>query len=152
MEIISSVLSVVSSLALSLSLGTQLGSTSSKEGSGFKQQAIYAAALKCKAGFKKGKTPVLLVPGAKLACVDAMLVSGGKRILTKGTCGTCHAQSGIAPYSLTNSKLYAQLYNLKPASLKSAFNAHAAEMAGSTVKSAQLKSISAFLQTLAPPF
>ena len=110
----------------------------------------YAAVAPCKTGFKRGKTPVSLVEGAKPGCYKISLAATGKKLLlgTNNTCFACHSAAGISPTSTTNGKLRDQGYTLQPASILSAFNAHQSEMSGASLTLAQAKAISSYLQSI----
>lgn len=111
----------------------------------------YAALPACKTGFKRGKTPVSLVAGAKAGCYNVATAAKGKKLLTKdtlNTCVTCHSSLGVSPVSQMNSNMRNQGYTLSAANITAAFNAHAAEMNGALMTSAQAKWISHYLQSI----
>ena len=115
------------------------------------ESELLATKPKCKTGTKAGKTPISLVVGAKVSCYNVASAAVGKKLLTKDfskSCSTCHSGFGIAPSTQMNTKLRAQGYTLKPASIIAAFNAHASEMAGSVITAKDAKAISNYLQSI----
>ena len=105
--------------------------------------------LKCKAGFKIGKTPISLLPTGKVSCVNTKSSNAGKKLLTtsSSTCGACHSASGITPPTQMLENLSAQGYTLAPASLLTAFAAHQSEMGSVSLTNKDAKLVSAYLQT-----
>ena len=111
------------------------------------------AAVPCKVGFKRGKTPVSLVTGAKPGCVSTKASTAGKKLLTQmgNVCYACHSSMGISPAASMLTKLKNQSFTLKPADITAAFNLHVSEMAGASMTSKQAKEVGAYLQTLKMP-
>lgn len=111
-----------------------------------------AAKPTCVAGVTKaGKTPISLVPGAKVSCYNIRKAAKGAKLMKtdqNNTCYVCHAAGGVAPFTSTNSNLRTQGYTLKPSSIMEAFNAHVDEMAGATLTNAQAGLLSAYLQSI----
>jgi len=107
----------------------------------------------CKTGFKPGKTPISLAPGAKVSCVNVKSAALGKQLLTgtSNICFTCHSTSGPYPVTQMLLNLKNQGYNLKPAQIFVAFNEHSALMSGATITSKDSKNIASYLQTLKIP-
>lgn len=114
------------------------------------QVSFAATLLKCKAGYKPGKTAISLVAGDKVACVDPKSAALGKKLLTSvgNSCFACHAVGGMSPATHMSANLQAQGFTLKPVSILSAFQQHSAVMAGLTLTAKDAKNISQYLQTL----
>lgn len=113
--------------------------------------SIYLAAVKCKAGLKPAKTPISLVPGAKVGCIDPKKAALGKKLLTSDytqSCFACHAAGGIAPSTMMNSNLRAQGYTLTPANITAAFNAHLAQMTNATLTPKNTALIIQYLESI----
>ena len=150
-----------SSLTLSLSLSTALlaglVSSPAKEmaplvGLSAQSQAYAAAKPKCVAGVSKvAKTPVSLVAGDKLKCVNIKKAQAGKKLLVTDkskTCYSCHSAFGVSPYTSMNSNLRTQGYTLAPDQIMAAFNAHASEMSGATISAKEAGIIGIYLQSI----
>ena len=116
--------------------------------------AIYAAVKKpaCKTGVSKAaKSPISLVPGSALKCYNINKSVAGRKLLTsdkKNTCFACHSKFGISPAARMNSNLRDQGYDLTKAKILEAFNAHIAEMPGSSLTLKQADQLSHYLQSL----
>lgn len=109
------------------------------------------AALPCPDGFRRGKTPVSLVVGAKTGCYNIKRAAAGRRLLTTDNtrpCAACHNSVGIAPVSQMHSNIRALELTLRPADIEAAFAANIGEMAGATITSKDAKAISAYLQSI----
>ena len=109
-----------------------------------------AATPQCKEGFKRGKTPLSLVAGAKPGCVSTTQAAVGKKLLngTNKACYICHSATAPYPPKQMISNLREQGYTLKSADILASFNAHFSEMSGGPITSKEAKAISNYLQSI----
>ncbi len=150
-------LPIVITALLSLALtGTVLGNSQGDQPARHAERGAivtFAATKKCKVGFKKGKSPVSLVAGEAVGCLNKLSIAAGKKLLTgfQNSCFACHATGADVPAAELMSNLRTQGYTLSASSLRAAFTAHSDEMSGATMSAADAKKLSQYLQSLPLP-